>query len=287
MTRHCWLYVPGNRPDRVAKAIETDADAIIVDLEDACPAVEKASARQWLAEFGENWPAGRCHVRINALDSGLALADLQAAIRPGVAGVVLPKVERRDDLLIVDWIMTQLEKQRELAPGAIGLMPLIETARGIVDLPSTVERAPARVRRVTFGAGDFTTDLGIAWSPAEDELGDARRQLVLVSRASGLEPPIDTPWARIDDVDGLERSAALARTMGFVGKAAIHPSQIERIAGAFRPSEEDRKEAQRILDAYAAFERAGSGAFVLDGQLVDYVSVVRARRTLGVDHEAS
>jgi citrate lyase subunit beta / citryl-CoA lyase len=283
----CWLYVPGNRPDRIAKAIGTSADAIIVDLEDACPAAEKESARQRLADLAGEWPTGRCYVRVNAMDSDHALSDLEAVVRPGVAGIVLPKAERAEQLITADWIIEQLERYRQIAPGTITLMPLIETARGISDFDRLISQAPRRVRQVTFGAGDFTTDLGIDWTPSEAELADARRQLVLSSRAYGLEPPIDTPWAHVGDADGLAQSAALARSMGFAGKAAIHPSQIDAIAGAFRPSAEERAEAQHILDAYAAAAGEGSGAFLLDGRLVDYVSVVRARRTLGVDDEAT
>jgi citrate lyase subunit beta / citryl-CoA lyase len=287
LTRYCWLYVPGNRYDRVAKAIATGADAVIVDLEDACPAAEKNSARNTLAELAEAWPADRCYVRVNAMDTDHALADLEALIRPGVAGVVLPKAQSADDLRIADWVMGKLELQRGLAPGSIRLVPLIETAQGVADLRRVLKATPPRVRQVTFGAGDYTTDLGICWSAAESELADARRQLVLVSRASGLEPPIDTPWAHVGDAEGLARSANLGRSMGFAGKAAIHPSQIDAIQDAFRPSEEEREEARRILDAYAASAHEGSGAFLLNDRLVDFVSVVHARRILGINDEAS
>jgi citrate lyase beta subunit len=103
VTPNCWLYVPGNRPDRIAKAIQTSADAIIIDLEDACPSAEKASARRSLADLAGGWPVGRCYVRVNAMDSGEALADLEAVVRPGVAGIVLPKSETAEQLRTADW----------------------------------------------------------------------------------------------------------------------------------------------------------------------------------------
>lgn len=282
VAKRSWLYVPGNRLDRVAKAFATDCDAVIVDLEDACPAAEKASARIALAQQTAEWPAGRGYVRINACDTDLALADLDGLVRPGVAGIILPKSETAEQLRAVDWVIGQLEKQRSVTPGGVRLIPLIETAAGIIAVNSIAREAPARVRQLMFGAGDLTADLGIAWTAAESELADARSKLVLASRGGRLERPIDTPWPHVADVDGLARSIETARTMGFGGKAAIHPGQLGLIATGFQPTEEECASARRVLAAYAASERSGSGAFLLDGRLVDYVSVVNARRILNI-----
>lgn len=275
-----WLYVPANRGDRIEKAIRSNADAVIVDLEDACPVNEKIKAREGLRSLASGWPAGRCYVRINGCESDFCLGDLEAVICCGVAGIVLPKTERPEDIHAIHWVMTQLERRSGLRADAISLIALIETARGVMNAPAIASADVARLRRLTFGAGDYTADLGIQWSPSEGELAWARSMLATASRAGGLEPPIDTPWADINDNRGLKNSAEAVLSAGFGGKTAIHPNQIDAINAAFTPTTDQIQRAKQLLAAYEAALARGEGALQVDGRLVDHVVIEQSRRIL-------
>lgn len=282
-----WLYVPGNRPDRIRKAIGSSADAVIVDLEDACPFDDKEKARNGLRDLAPGWPKGRCYVRINSNQGDFCLQDLEAVVGLGVAGVVLPKAQTAEDVRSIDWAMTQLERRSGLPVNGITLIPLIETARGLMNVGAIASAGATRLRRLTFGAGDYTADLGIRWSQSESELAWARSMLAIASRAADLAPPIDTPWAAIDDRAGLEHSAALALGAGFGGKAAIHPGQIDAINAVFTPSEAQVEQAKRLLAAYQSAALRGEGALQVDGRLIDHVVIEQSRRILSASRGRS
>jgi len=282
-----WLFVPANRPDRVAKAFASGADAVIMDLEDACPQSEKEPSRAVVAKAVERPTAARAYVRINAATTSLALADLTAVIIPGLTGVVLPKAESLGVLQSIDWAMRQIEGQRGMTVGAVELMPLVESALGIVDLAQIARAALPRIRRLTFGAGDLTLDLGVRWTENESELLPIRMGLVAASRAAGLEPPIDTPWPAITDATGYLRCLMQVRDLGFGGKLLIHPNQVNAANETFMPSAEAIAYAKRVLAVAAEAETLGRGAFQLDGRLIDHVNVVQARRVLEAAREAT
>jgi citrate lyase subunit beta / citryl-CoA lyase len=282
-----WLFVPGNRTDRISKAFSSAADAVIIDLEDACPEAEKVTARGNAAAAAAANPGSRCFVRINSAETMFGLGDLEEVAVAGLAGILLPKAETASRLEAIDWVLGQLEAARGLPTGAIELLPLIETAKGVCNMVAIACCGLPRVRRLTFGAGDFTTDLGIDWSREERELESLRAALVTASRAGGLEPPVDTIWPTIADAEGLGRSLTQARQMGFAGKAVIHPSHVAAANAAFAPSQAAIAMANRVLEAAAAAERDGQGAFQMDGRLMDHVSVVWARRVLAQIGESS
>ena len=281
-----WLFVPANRADRVAKAFAGDADAVVMDLEDACPADEKASARANVADAATAHGGRKCYVRINAAATPLALADLEAVVLPGMAGVMLPKAEVLADLHTVDWVMGQLEARHGLPSGSIELIPLIESGLGVIEAAALARAGLPRIRRLTFGAGDLSLDLGARWTTDEAELAWTRQVLVTASRAGGLESPIDTVWPGLSDQEGFVRSAERARDLGFAGKLLIHPGQIEPAHAVFTPDPAAVDHARRVLAAAAEAEAEGHGAFRLDGRLMDNVSVVRARRVLAAIGEA-
>lgn len=284
-TVRSWLFVPANRADRIRKAFEMGADRVIVDLEDACPAAEKLSARGALPAVLDGLPVDRCFIRVNPADSDYALADLETAVAARVAGVILPKAQRVTDLHAVAWALSQFERGSGRSVGSTELMPLIESALGLVDLDALVRAGPPIMRRLALGAGDLSIDLGLDLTDGETELGAARAALVAVSRAFGLEAPIDTPWGSISDLDGCARSVARARAAGFAGKAIIHPSHVAVANEGFTPSAEAVAEARKILAAYAAAAADGRGAFQMDGRLIDFAHVVKARRTLAANGE--
>jgi len=273
------LFAPANHARRVEKALTLDADAVILDLEDACPAAEKVATRAVVVAALQRPRRARAYVRINALSTELGYGDLCAVVQRGVDGVMLTKVDGPDQIKIADWLITQLERERGLARRSVDLLPLIETGAGLASAEA-IARASPRVRRLAFGAGDFTLDMGIRWSREETELVSFRSALLLASRAAGIESPIDLAWIDIEDGDGFANSLRWGSTLGFQGKLCIHPSQVEPINRAFSPSTDDVAKARHVVAAFREAESRGSAAFALDGALVDYAIVFKAERVL-------
>jgi citrate lyase subunit beta / citryl-CoA lyase len=274
-----FLFAPGNHARRVEKALTLDADAVILDLEDAVATAEKPATRETIAAALERPRRGLLYVRVNAVDTEFCYGDLVAIVRPGLDGVILPKVESTAGLATVDWLLAQLERDRGLPPGGIDLIPIIETARGL-DRLGAILAAGTRVRRVAFGAGDFTLDVNMAWSRDEAELAHARATIVTASRAAGIEAPLDTVWVDLPDRDGLEASARTASGFGFQGKMCIHPDQIAIMNRVFTPSDAEIAFAERVAAAFVKAEAEGSAAIQLDGKFIDYPIVYRAQRVL-------
>jgi citrate lyase subunit beta / citryl-CoA lyase len=273
------LFAPGNHARRVAKALSLDADAVILDLEDAVAIAEKSATRAVVAAALERPRHGLLYVRVNAVDTDFCFGDLVAVVQRGLDGIILPKVESAAGLATIDWLLAQLERDRELPPGAIDLIPIIETARGVQRIDAILT-AGTRVRRVAFGAGDFTLDVGMAWSRGEAELAHARAVVVTASRASGIDAPLDTVWVDLTDPEGLEASARTALAYGFQGKMCIHPDQIAVVHRVFTPTDAEIAFAERVVAAFAAAEAAGNASIQLDGKFIDYPIVYRAQRVL-------
>ncbi|MGF6771802.1 citrate lyase subunit beta/citryl-CoA lyase [Paraburkholderia sp. GAS199] len=281
-----FLFVPGNHARRVEKALAADVDAAILDLEDAVAASEKVATRAQVVEaLGR---AGRArhvrgYVRINALDTDYAFGDLAVVVAAGVDGIVLPKLESVEQLHTANWLISQHERERGLEANSVELMPIVETGAGFAALgalcAAAAQRVP-RLKRFAFGAGDFCLDMNLVWSDDELELNAYRSALVLASRAAGLQAPVDTVWIRLDDADGLARSAVRARGMGFQGKLCIHPAQCEAVNRAFSPTEAEIVSARAVVEAFARAEAEGVASIRLDGAFIDYPIVYRARRVL-------
>jgi citrate lyase subunit beta/citryl-CoA lyase len=274
-----FLFAPGNHPRRVEKALTLDADAVILDLEDAVAIAEKPSTRDAVvAAYGEP-RTGLLYVRVNAADTEFCHGDFAAIVRPGLDGIILPKVESAATLQTVDWLLGNLERERGLAKGGIDLTPIIETARGLTQIEAILG-AGTRVRHCAFGAGDFTLDVNMTWSRAEGELAYARARVVTASRAAGIEAPLDTVWVDLQDEEGLESSTRLAQGLGFQGKMCIHPNQVPVVNRVFTPTNAEIDFAERVVAAFAQAEKEGSAAIQLDGKFIDYPIVYRAQRTL-------
>jgi citrate lyase subunit beta / citryl-CoA lyase len=273
------LFAPGNHARRVEKALSLDADAVILDLEDAVAIAEKPATRAAIAATLERPRRSLLYVRVNAIDTDFCYGDLVAVVQAGLDGIILPKAESAAGTTTIDWLLTQLERDRNLPPGAVDLIPIIETARGLRQIDAILA-AGQRVRRVAFGAGDFTLDLNMAWTRNEIELAHARAHVVTASRAAGIDAPLDTVWADLSDPAGLEASARTALGCGFQGKMCIHPDQIAVVNRVFTPSDAEIAAAERVSAAFARAEAAGSAAIQVDGRFIDYPIVYRARRVL-------
>jgi citrate lyase subunit beta/citryl-CoA lyase len=274
-----FLFAPGNHARRVETCLTLGADAVILDLEDAVANAEKAATRAIVVEALQRPRRGRGYVRVNALSTAWSHGDFMAVVARGVDGIVLPKVESAADLQTAEWLLGALERDRGLAEGGIDLIPIIETASGYCQIAEIV-RAAKRVRRIAFGAGDFTLDLGLTWTQDETELLPFRATLVAQSRAAGLEPPIDTVWVSLADREGFARSVRRAKELGFQGKMCIHPDQVPTVNDCFRPTDAELSHARRVVDAFAQAERDGLAAIQVDGQFIDYPLVYRAERLI-------
>ena len=274
------LFAPGNHPRKVEKCLGLDADVVILDLEDAVAVAEKEATRSVVVDALANRPhRARGYVRVNAVDTPFCWGDLQAVVRPGVDGIVLPKLESAPDLRTVDWVVSQIERERGMEPGAFDVLPIIETGKGVA-VVDAICGAGTRVRRLSFGAGDYTLDMGLRWTDGERELDQARSAIALASRAAGIEPPIDTVFIHIGRVDSLRRSAELARDFGFQGKLCIHPEQVAPVNEAFSPTGEEVAQARRYLAAFREAEARGSASIQVDGYFIDYPIVEKARRVI-------
>lgn len=264
-----YLFVPATRLDRVAKARQTAADEVIVDLEDAVAEGDKAGARQALAGI----PAGRpVHVRVNAPGTAHHEADLRAvaALSAGtgtstVSAVVVPKVESAAHLAAV----------LAALPSSMAVVALVETARGIVAADAIAAAGPTRLM---FGSADYVADIGAR--PGSEVLAYPRSRLVVASRAAGLPAPVDGPTLATGDQDLVRTEAQTARALGMGGKLCIHPAQLAAVHEVFGPSADEVQWARNVLAAAADH---GGGAFAFEGSLVDEPVLVRARRLVAAD----
>lgn len=270
-TATSWLFVPASRPERIAKALASGADAVIVDLEDAVAPQDKEGARAaLLGAFGQLQVAERARVlvRINAHGTPWFDRDLQALaqlVAQGAAGVVLPKAEAADAMALL-----------LPALGTQGLLvPIIESVAGLHAIDA-IARAP-RVLRLAFGHLDFQVDAGMACAEDETELVPVRLAVVLAARRAQLPAPIDGVTVNTQDAAVVQADAARALRGGFGGKLSIHPMQVAPINAAFAPTEAQLQRAQQVL---AAAEAAQGGVCVVDGRMVDAPVIALAHKTL-------
>ena len=274
-----FLFAPGNHARKVEKVFDCGADHVILDLEDAVAKAEKVATRALVVEALKRPRKGGAYIRVNGFHTEFCYCDAVAVVGPGLDGIILPMVESREQIAAFDWLVGSLERERGLPTGGIDIIPIIETAKGIANARA-IAAAGTRVKRMAFGAGDYTLDVNMEWTLGESELEHARAEMVVASRAAGLEAPIDTVWVHIKDLEGLANSAKRARQLGFQGKMCIYPPQVERVNAAFTPSETEVAFARRVVAAFEQAEREGSSSIQLDGYFIDYPIVYKAQRTL-------
>lgn len=262
--RRSQLVTPANRPSAVAKALGSNADSVVLDLEDAVPVGEKPAAREALAAAlrEAKVSVNEVAVRINGVDTEWWLEDLRALCGLPIGAIVIPKVRSPADVVCVDRVAHQLEAHG-LAP--VALQPMIETPGGVM-AAQDIAAASDRTVALIFGVGDFIAETGLRFASAGTDF--ARAQVALATLAASLDP-IDQVWPYVKDIKGLAADAAAGRALGYVGKWAIHPAQIDTIHTAFMPTAAELEEARRIVVAYDAAVARGEGALLVDGQLVD------------------
>jgi citrate lyase subunit beta/citryl-CoA lyase len=274
------LFVPGNKPSMLTKALGLTPDAFAPDMEDSVPAAEKTNARETIRTFLPQLKAtGRPVIpRVNALDTQWLEDDLAAIVGPQIFAISVGKVRTAADISTISQLIAKLEQRAGLSIGAIKLLPWIETAEAIVNCDA-ICRASERIAGVAFGGEDFTNDLGIERLDDESQVLYARSRICIAARAAHVLA-LDTPYFRLRDADGLRANALRAKSIGFKGKFAIHPDQIGTLNECFSPSEQEIAHARRVIEAYEAAERSGRGSTSLDGWVIDVPVVKRARALL-------
>jgi citrate lyase subunit beta/citryl-CoA lyase len=280
------LFTPGDRLDMLAKAVNSGTDAVIVDLEDSVSIDSKPEARDNLQQLPES-PVPY-YVRTNAIETGLLWDDVVAAGRAPSVGVIIPKAEDPRVISQVDGALTALEMTTGREVGSITVIPLVESALG-VRLTYEMATASDRVECVMFGGGeqgDLVADLGVEWTPEGTGLMQARSQVLLGARAAGVPYPMEAVFMDFRNQEGLRVECELARTLGYVGKVAIHPAQVEVINDVFTPSPEAVEYQRKVLAAFEEAEAAGKASIAVDGKMVDY-AVARVARTIIARAEAA
>jgi citrate lyase beta subunit len=278
--RRALLYMPGDDIHKIRKAATLDVDCICMDMEDGVALNRKAEARQVIAgaldslDFG---PSERL-ARINAVGSGLEDADLEAVLPARPDGIVIPKLEHPDQIHSVSRRISQAEQEYGWPAGEIGILVVVETARGIVSLPAIAACDP-RLQGIIFGAEDLAGDIGAVRTRAGWEVFYARSSVVTHAAAFNLQA-IDMVFVDFRDEQGLRAEAIQGAQMGFAGKQIIHPAQVQPVQQSFTPSPDEIHHAQRIVDAFQQHQQAGAGAFALDGKMVDAPVVKAAERVL-------
>jgi len=264
------------------KALSFAPDAFVPDLEDSVPNAEKENARQiTAAHLAKLGAAGTAVIpRVNALGTSWLEDDLAALVGPSIYGISVGKIRTVDDIASISEILAGLERKAGLEVGRVRLIPWIETALAVVHC-YPICRASPRIVAVAFGAEDFTDDMGIERTEDESEVAFARNSLCIAARAAGVDA-LDTPFFRFQDPRGLQANVQAAKQLGFKGKFAIHPAQVDVINTLFVPTEAEIEHAQRVVAAFEEAERAGRGSTSLDGKVIDVPVVKRARSTLAL-----
>lgn len=274
-----YLFVPATSGHKIDKACRSSADAVIIDLEDAVALGEKAAAREALGQALAQGLPRPVWVRVNATGTDFCYADLLACCRPGVAGILLPKAETGEQLRMVDWLLGNLERERSLPARGIAVAGIVETAAGLQNVAAIAAASP-RLRRLMFGAVDLAADLGIDIADDAGATAQARFAVACASRVAGLEPPVDTAYTDIPNLQGLRDTATRAKALGYTAKACIHPAQIETVNEVFTPTAQELAWARAVVETFEQAERGGLAAVSLEGQMLDYPVVERARRVL-------
>ena len=281
------LFAPGIKERVMTKALESGADAVILDLEDSVPVASKAEARALVAKSIDA-AAGSLsrpliYVRVNGAATGLLADDLNAVVRPGLDAILLSKAENVDDVQQTAAALERNESQRGMKQGSAEIILQIENALGVYNCFNLIKASP-RVAATCFGSardGDLQTDLGCSWSIEGTELLYARSKVLLDTRAAGGHiHPLDGVFSDLNDETGLIADSRLSARLGYIGRTVIHPKQIAPVKGAYAVPEVEVAYYQKVVVEFAAAEKAGTAAIAVDGKLVDYAMAQRARRVL-------
>jgi len=287
-----WMFVPGDRQRMIDKALTLPVDAIMMDIEDGVSPVQKENARRQIAasldfvasrlKQDPNYRTPARYVRVNMVGSERFIEDIKAVVRPGIEGLVVPKVDSIAQVRIVEDELGRAELSHHMSGGSVKLLIAIETPIGLFNAYPIAACSP-RIVGLLFGAEDFTREMNLPMR-REGEAVDLiyARSAVATAAAAAQVQAVDGVWVDINDMDGLRRFARQARRLGMSAISIIHPNQIQEANAAFTPAQEDIDYAREVLNAFEAARAAGHGAIAFRGQLLDYPIVERARQTVAL-----
>jgi citrate lyase subunit beta/citryl-CoA lyase len=283
------LFAPGSKDRVMAKALESGADAVILDLEDSVPVAAKAEARGLVAKVIDGVAAANrsgpaVFVRVNAAATGMLGDDLLAVVRPGLDAIFLPKVETVAEVELATSYLDRYEAARSVHYRTVEIILMIESALGVYRCYDLVNASP-RVASACIGVaqdGDLQTDLGCGWSVEGTELLYARSKVLLDTRAAGKLYPLDGVFSNLADEEALIKDTRLSARLGYVGRTVIHPKQIEPVRRAYAVPETEIAYYSKVVKEFEAVEKTGVAAITIDGKLVDYAMFQRAKRVLAL-----
>jgi citrate lyase subunit beta/citryl-CoA lyase len=284
--RRSMFFTPGGNEKMMSKALLSEADSIIIDLEDSVAPQSKKEAREYVKEFIQrsDFRDKEVVVRVNSLKTEYGREDFESIIQAQPHSMVIPKSESGLEMKELDNFMGDLEKRYNLPVREIGIIPLIETPAGVINVDEIAMSTP-RVSGVLFGAGDFIRETRGEITKERLELYFPLMKIVIAARAAKIDA-IDTPYFDVRDSEGCEANARQAKLMGYDGKAAIHPFQVDVINKVFTPTSEEVQRAKKVIEVYQRAEAEGKGAVQIDGQLIEHVHVTIAKRVLGIAERA-
>ncbi len=273
------IFVPGYKEKFLNSAINSKADALILDIEDSVPFGFKDEARKNIKNFLTQKAFPRdVFVRVNSFDSGLLTRDLEAAINVNTTGFMFPKVNNERDIYYFDKMLAQIEMDRNLEIGKFKMCPLIETGAAILNALE-IATASDRITAMAFGGEDYLTDLDGLHKEHGTSLLVPRSLIVIAARTAGIEV-LDTPYLNVKDIEGLRKELSLAKELGFSGALLLHPGQVEPANEIFSPSQTEIENAQRLIDAIEKSKKTGSAVTLIDGQLVGPPMLKRAEKIM-------
>jgi citrate lyase subunit beta/citryl-CoA lyase len=275
------LYVPAHRESLIPKALATGADAIIMDLEDACPPAEKVTGRKVAREAMESldWGKAKATIRINSMETNLWPEDLNAIVCRQLYAVRLPKAETAEQICRIDAILGYLEALRGLPQGSIKLAPSLESPKGILNALDIANASP-RVTILSGGDGlDYHAQMQSERRPDGMERFYAQSFILHVCHATGIRP-VMAIYPGVKDIEGLIKDSEWGRSMGFVGRSCIHPSHVRPINEVFSPKPEKLEWARRVVKAIKEGREKGYGEVTLDGELIGPPTILEVRRIL-------
>jgi citrate lyase subunit beta/citryl-CoA lyase len=279
------MYAPGNNAKVLAKGTTSGADSVILDLEDSVAPTQKDAARILVRYALEHvhWGSAEVLVRINPMSTPYGPDDVRA-IGHLVDGLVVPKCESKADVLQVATLLDEVEAEHGMVVGKVGLVPLIETSKGVINAYEVASASPRNIS-LAFGAEDYTADVGGLRTKDGTGLLYARSAIVCAAKAAGIQAS-DTVFGDFRDEEGLYNEAKQAAEMGFDGKGAIHPKQLAVIIKAFTPDDAAIEKSQKIMGAIRKAEEEGSGVAALGGKMIDAPVRARAEKVLALARAA-
>jgi len=289
------LFVPANSWRMITTAATESGDAVILDLEDACPIVEKETGRIFARDSIPMLKEKDIDVfiRVNAFDTGLTEKDIEYVVVRGLDGIMLPKAESKEDIFRLDQLLKIEEEKKGLILNSVAILPLLESPKGISAV-SEIISGSQRVIGVSFGAGDYSREIGVGMGvtslSSEDYFlmaSHPRSCIALAARAANIFA-IDTPFfGLVIDMDGLIKEARKVKLMGFTGKLLIHPRHVDPVNQVFSPSKEEIDFGKRVIKAYEEAKTKGLGATSLGGRMIDYGSYRRALNLISIAEKIS